>query len=221
MALSSKSPAVLEGITALKGRASQITLDLPEKRNALSGAMVAALQDCLMQLQASTRDLTCRGVLLRSSVEGMLCDHLGRLSVLPRDRQSMPLRCHKASVCYVRWACLCMHVVAGAFCAGADLKERREHQPADIIRFGDNVRAIIAGLAALPVPVLAALDGAALGGGAELALATDVRTISKRATMGFPETGLGIIPGVGGIISVRCSIYTSLVRFEILTRPLC
>ena len=71
MALSSKSPAVLEGIAALKGRVSQITLDLPEKRNALSGAMVAALQDCLMQLQVSTRDLTCRGVLLRSNIEGM------------------------------------------------------------------------------------------------------------------------------------------------------
>ncbi|CAK0770450.1 hypothetical protein CVIRNUC_003768 [Coccomyxa viridis] len=87
---------------------------------------------------------------------------------------------------------------AGTFCAGADLKERKDHQPADIIRFGDTVRAIIGGLAALPVPVLAALDGAALGGGAELALAADVRTISHRASMGFPETGLGIIPGVGG-----------------------
>ena len=48
------------------------------------------------------------------------------------------------------------------------------------------------------MPVLAAVDGAALGGGAELALAADIRTVSDRATLGFPETGLGIIPGVGG-----------------------
>ena len=58
----------------------------------------------------------------------------------------------------------------------------------------------IAGLAGLPVPVLAAVDGAALGGGAELALAADIRTVSDRAMMGFPETGLGIIPGVGGTL---------------------
>ena len=99
--------------------------------------------------------------------------------------------------------CTGMHMHAGTFCAGADLKERKDHQPADIIRFGDSVRTIIGGLAALPVPVLAALDGAALGGGAELALAADVRTISHRASMGFPETGLGIIPGVGGMIALR------------------
>lgn len=71
MAQYSRVPAVLERIKALHGHASQITLDLPEKRNALSAAMVSCLQDCLRQLQASTRDLTCRGVLLRSNVEGM------------------------------------------------------------------------------------------------------------------------------------------------------
>ena len=86
----------------------------------------------------------------------------------------------------------------GTFCAGADLKERAKHQPADIIQFGDSVRALIDSMARLPVPVVAALNGAALGGGAELALGADFRSVSNRATMGFPETGLGIIPGVGG-----------------------
>ena len=68
------------------------------------------------------------------------------------------------------------------------------------------MRDVIAGLAALPVPVLAAMDGAALGGGAELALAADVRTVSARASMGFPETGLGIIPGVGGAALIICLV---------------
>lgn len=90
-----------------------------------------------------------------------------------------------------------MHL-AGTFCAGADLKERAKHKPADIIRFGDSVRGVIGSMARLPVPVVAALDGAALGGGAELALGADIRVVSSRAVMGFPETGLGIIPGVGG-----------------------
>lgn len=53
-------------------------------------------------------------------------------------------------------------------------------------------------MARLSVPVVAALNGAALGGGAELALGADFRSVSSKATMGFPETGLGIIPGVGG-----------------------
>ena len=87
---------------------------------------------------------------------------------------------------------------AGAFCAGADLKERAGHTPADVLAFGDAMRGVVADLAALPVPVVAALDGAALGGGAELALGADLRTASGRASLGFPETGLGIIPGVGG-----------------------
>lgn len=78
------------------------------------------------------------------------------------------------------------------------MKERAKHQPADIIRFGDSMRGVIDSMARLPVPVVAALDGAALGGGAELALGADFRTASSRALMGFPETGLGIIPGVGG-----------------------
>jgi len=92
---------------------------------------------------------------------------------------------------------------AGTFCAGADLKERAAQTPADILRFSDAVRGVIAALAALPVPVVAAVDGAALGGGLELALGVDVRVVSPRARLGFPETGLGIIPGVGGAPAPR------------------
>ena len=95
----------------------------------------------------------------------------------------------------------------GTFCAGADLKERASHQPADIIRFGDSVRGLIDSMARLPVPVVAAINGAALGGGAELSLGADFRAVSSRASMGFPETGLGIIPGVGGALLAPSSWY--------------
>ena len=94
--------------------------------------------------------------------------------------------------------------LAGTFCAGADLKERAAQTPADILKFSDAVRGVIASLAALPVPVVAAIDGAALGGGLELALGADLRVVSPRARLGFPETGLGIIPGVGG--TALCSV---------------
>jgi methylglutaconyl-CoA hydratase len=87
---------------------------------------------------------------------------------------------------------------AGTFCAGADLKERQSQSPRDILRFSDDVRGIIDSLARLPCPVVAAVEGAALGGGFELALGADIRVVSPQARFGFPEAGLGIIPGVGG-----------------------
>jgi enoyl-CoA hydratase/carnithine racemase len=67
--LAQKAPAVLEAISTLKG-IIQITLQYPERRNALSSVMVSALQDCVSQLYQMTTEGQCRGVLLRSSVEG-------------------------------------------------------------------------------------------------------------------------------------------------------
>lgn len=60
-------------------------------------------------------------------------------------------------------------------------------------------------LAALKIPTVAAIDGFALGGGLELALACDLRIASNRAKMGFPEINLGIMPGAGGTVrAARC-----------------
>lgn len=85
-----------------------------------------------------------------------------------------------------------------AFSAGADLKERLEMSPAETRAFLDELRAALDALAGFPQPVLAAIAGAALGGGLELALACDIRIASEAAVFGFPEVRLGIIPGAGG-----------------------
>ncbi len=84
-----------------------------------------------------------------------------------------------------------------AFCAGADLKERAHMGDAEVAGFHRALRGFLDGLEALPQPVVAALNGAALGGGLELALACDLRVLAEGAEVGLPEVGLGIIPGGG------------------------
>jgi methylglutaconyl-CoA hydratase len=86
----------------------------------------------------------------------------------------------------------------GAFCAGADLKERATLSPAAAAAVVDSIRAAFAALAALPLPTVAAVEGPALGGGTELALACDFRIAGAGAAFGLPETALAIIPGAGG-----------------------
>lgn len=85
-----------------------------------------------------------------------------------------------------------------AFCAGADLKERKGMDDATVKRTVDKIRGIVEGIAKLPMPVIAAINGVAFGGGTEIALAADLRVMSDQAKMGLTETGLGIIPGAGG-----------------------
>ncbi|KAM5192643.1 methylglutaconyl-CoA hydratase, mitochondrial [Mantella aurantiaca] len=88
--------------------------------------------------------------------------------------------------------------VPGVFCAGADLKERAKMQPSEVGPFVSKARALINEFANLPMPTIAALDGAALGGGLEMALATDIIVAASSAKMGLVETKLAIIPGAGG-----------------------
>jgi enoyl-CoA hydratase/carnithine racemase len=85
-----------------------------------------------------------------------------------------------------------------AFQAGADISELRLMQPMDILRWNEGIVRINAALEKLPQPVIAAINGVALGGGLELAIACTLRIAAESAVMGLPEVKLGIIPGTGG-----------------------
>ena len=95
-------------------------------------------------------------------------------------------------------------IITGAgpkfFCAGGDIKRYRTlRTPEQITQVFDGPRRLMDALEDLPVPVIAAINGYALGGGAELMLAADVRIASDTAKIGFPQTRLGIIPGFHGV----------------------
>lgn len=83
----------------------------------------------------------------------------------------------------------------GVFASGADIAQLRDRRAADARR-GINTRAFQR-VRNLPMPVIAAIDGFALGGGAELAYAADIRIGTPRLQIGNPETGLGIIAAAG------------------------
>ncbi|XP_048833379.1 enoyl-CoA hydratase domain-containing protein 2, mitochondrial [Brienomyrus brachyistius] len=89
-------------------------------------------------------------------------------------------------------------LVPGVFCAGADLKERAKMTNSEAEHLVRGLRSLMTEIAVLPMPTIAAVDGFALGGGLELALACDLRTAASTAQMGLIETTRGLLPGAGG-----------------------
>lgn len=85
-----------------------------------------------------------------------------------------------------------------AFVAGADIAEMQKMSPAEGLTFSKVGQDAFARLVNLEIPVIAAVNGFALGGGCELAMACDFRIASTKAKFGMPEVGLGLIPGYGG-----------------------
>ena len=84
------------------------------------------------------------------------------------------------------------------FAAGADIKAMVDFGPAEIAPDVGALERACRDLESVPVPVIAAINGFALGGGCEVAIACDVRIVAEDAQLGLPEIGLGIIPGAGG-----------------------
>jgi len=93
---------------------------------------------------------------------------------------------------------LLMRGTGRAFCAGADLKERRGMEEAARIKHNRAINAAVDALAAAPMPTIAVINGLALGGGCEIALACDLRYAAEDAQIGLTEARIGAIPGAGG-----------------------
>lgn len=107
--------------------------------------------------------------------------------------------------------------VPGIFCAGADLKERAAMKPEEVGPFVAGLRGTLSTLCSLPIPTIVALDGTAVGGGLEMALACDIRVAAETAKMGLSETKLAIIPGGGGTQRLSRVVGPSLAKELIFT----
>ncbi len=93
-----------------------------------------------------------------------------------------------------------------AFVAGADIKEMTELNEDQAMQFAKRGQSIFHELSLLKVPVIAAVNGFALGGGLELALACDFIIASENAKFGLPEVSLGLIPGFGGTVRLTRAV---------------
>ncbi len=104
-----------------------------------------------------------------------------------------------------------------AFMAGADLKFFIQHMErktlGEIRRFTERAQEVLATIDGSPKTFVCALNGLALGGGFELALACDYIVASERASIGFPETGIGIYPGLGGTQRTRERVGLALTKY--------
>lgn len=99
-----------------------------------------------------------------------------------------------------------------AFVAGADIARMRSMMPPEAAAFSALGHAVLRRLERLPVPVIAAVNGYALGGGCELALSCDVRLAADNAVFGQPEVGLGITAGFGGTQRLARAIGTARAK---------
>ena len=134
------------------GEISVITINRPDKLNALNSGVIHEMQEALRQLQ---RDKQTRCVIITGAGEK-------------------------------------------AFVAGADIGEMKDMSPWEAVKFVEDGQHLMNRLEGSRLPVIAAVNGFALGGGCELIMATDIRLASKSAVFGMPEVKLGLIPGFGG-----------------------
>ena len=104
-----------------------------------------------------------------------------------------------------------------AFVAGADIAEMKSFSSDEARVFSKEGNALMEKIESFPIPVIAAINGYALGGGFELALSCDIRLAADTACFAFPETSLGIIPGYGGMQRLARLVGSGKAKFLVFS----
>jgi len=140
------------------------------------------------------------GVVVEQSGEGIVQIRLNRperLNALGMDMVEA-LQAAIAGAIADRARVLLVRGTGRAFCAGADLKARRTMDEATRVRHNRVINSAVDALAAAPMPTICMINGLAMGGGCEIALACDLRYAAEDAQIGLTEARIGAIPGAGG-----------------------
>jgi enoyl-CoA hydratase/carnithine racemase len=116
-------------------------------------------------------------------------------------------------------ACVVFAGAGRAFSAGADVTEFRDRDPAAIASYYRDTGDVYERVARLPQPTVSAIHGYCLGGGLELALATDFRVAEESTSFGFPEVSLGLAAGSGGIYRLVRLVGPARAKELLLLRP--
>jgi enoyl-CoA hydratase len=104
-----------------------------------------------------------------------------------------------------------------AFVAGADVSEMREFTPLKVLEFSRFGHGVLGNIERLPQPVIGVINGFALGGGCELAMACDILVASDNAKFAQPEVNLGIVPGWGGTQRLPRLVGRNIAKEIVLT----
>jgi enoyl-CoA hydratase len=116
--------------------------------------------------------------------------------------------------------CVVLTGSGSVFAAGADINEIQQASAEQNLDYNRRLRAAVNAVATLPVPSIAAVNGHAIGGGLELALACTLRIAAAEAKLGMPEARLGIIPATGGLARLPRLIGPSTAARLLLTGDL-
>ena len=145
-------------------------------------------------------DMNDTGVVVEQRGEGIVQIRLNRPERMNALGVDMTLALERAITAAIaaRARVILVRGTGRAFCAGADLKERRTmDEPARVLH-NRQINAAVDALAAAPMPTIAVINGLALGGGCEIAIACDFRIAAEDAQIGLTEARIGAIPGAGG-----------------------
>ncbi|KAG5554310.1 hypothetical protein RHGRI_011987 [Rhododendron griersonianum] len=191
----------------------EVNLDRPGVKNAIGWDMLRGLQH---SFEAISRDSSANVLMIRSSVPKVFC---AGADLKVGTGKMLSYACNQLFVSIESTGTRVLdHLSVICF----DWQERKTMSSSEVQDFVNTLRSTFSYLEALHIPSIAVVEGAAFGGGLEMALSCDLRICGEDAVLSMPETGLAIIPGAGGTQRLPRLVGRSVAKELIFTgRKIC